>query len=54
MSPYFKALLVYMFVFSIAGIMFDGLDTGTGAGITVLLSTLAAAIVWFLSSRATK
>lgn len=51
MSSYFKAILAYMFVFSIAGIMFDGLNTGKGARMTIILSTLAAAIVWFMSSR---
>lgn len=51
MTPYFKALLAFMFVFSIAGIMFDGLRSSQGAVVTMLLSGGAALALWFLSTR---
>ncbi|GAA1473179.1 hypothetical protein P4N68_09445 [Corynebacterium felinum] len=51
MSAYFKAVIVYMFVFSICAIMFDGLDTVGGTTATIVLSMLSALVTWFVSSR---
>ncbi|MDO4914306.1 hypothetical protein [Corynebacterium sp.] len=48
MTRYFTALMVYMYVFSIVGITFDGFDSKEGAITTALLSSAAAFVVYFL------
>ncbi len=51
MTPYFKSILAFMFIFVIVGIMFDGLNTPTGTGVTIFISILVAIAVWLISTR---
>lgn len=48
MTRYFTALIVFMAVLSIAGIMFDGIDSKQGIAITVIVSLASAAVIYWL------
>lgn len=48
MSRYFFSLLVFMFVFCIGGIMFNGFDTKDGTATTILISLLIGFAAYFL------
>lgn len=48
MTRYFTALIVYMIVFSIVGIMFDGFDSKSSTTITVIIASSATFGVYLL------
>ncbi len=48
MTRYFTALMTFMVVWLIVGIMFDGFDSNQGAAVTVIISVAAAGLVYLL------
>ncbi|MDK4301823.1 MULTISPECIES: hypothetical protein [Corynebacterium] len=48
MTRYFTALIAFMVVLSIAGIMFDGIDSKQGIAITIIVSLASAAVIYWL------
>ncbi|MDO4631624.1 MAG: hypothetical protein Q4A82_04975 [Corynebacterium sp.] len=53
MSPYFKALLVFMVVFCITGLVFDGLESTSGIMTVTFFSLVAACSAYIISGRST-
>lgn len=48
MTRYFAALMAFMGVLAIAGIMFDGIDSKQGIAITVIVSLASAVAIYLL------
>lgn len=50
MSPFFTAWLVFMFILSIGGAMFDGFSSRQSILVTVLVSLMGAGIGYYLAA----
>ncbi|MBV7282281.1 hypothetical protein [Corynebacterium sp. TAE3-ERU30] len=54
MSRYFTALLTFMFVLVIVGLMFDGFESQQGIVMTVIFSLVGAGAAYMLVSKSRK